>query len=152
MGPLQDVKVVELSDEWSAWAGKLLAELGADVIVVEPPEGSPQRRYGPFVDDVPGDERSLCWWHYNTSKRGVVLDHGDPRLRALIESADILLATGPIERAGLPRGLITISFLVPDDATDLTVWAEGGPVWMCGYDDHDLPPVRGGGNQAVHTA
>ena len=37
-------------------------------------------------------------------------------------------------------------------STDLTLLAEAGPVWSCGYDDHSLPPVRGGGNQGFHTA
>ena len=36
-------------------------------------------------------------------------------------------------------------------STDLIALAFGGPVWSCGYDDHDIPPVRGGGNQAYHT-
>ena len=74
MGPLDGVKVVELTHEHVAWAGKLVADLGADVVVVEPPGGSAQRSYGPFLDDVPGPERSLWWWHYNTSKRSVVAD------------------------------------------------------------------------------
>ena len=39
-----------------------------------------------------------------------------------------------------------------EPVTDLTLMAGGGPVWSCGYDDHSLPPVRGGGNQAFHTA
>ena len=74
MGPLDGIKVVELTHEHVAWAGKLVADLGADVVVVEPPGGSAQRQLGPFLDDVPGPERSLWWWHYNTSKRSVVAD------------------------------------------------------------------------------
>jgi crotonobetainyl-CoA:carnitine CoA-transferase CaiB-like acyl-CoA transferase len=50
-----------------------------------------------------------------------------------------------------PR-LVTVSMLAPDALTDLTLLAAGGPVWMCGYDDHTIPPVRGGGNQGFHTA
>lgn len=82
MGALDGRKVVELSGDATAFAGKLLADMGADVIVVEPVGGSPQRRYGPFVGDKPGPERSLHWWHYNTSKRSVVLDLDDPTGRA----------------------------------------------------------------------
>ena len=52
----------------TALAGKLLADMGAEVIVVEPPGGSPTRGYGPFAGDEPGAEQSLWWWHYNTSK------------------------------------------------------------------------------------
>ena len=93
MGPLDAVKVIELTHEHVAWAGKLVADLGADVVVVEPPGGSPQRSFGPFLDDVPGPERSLWWWHYNTSKRGVVIDpdtDGDA-LGRLVGGADVLL-------------------------------------------------------------
>ncbi len=159
MGPLDGVRVIELSHELCAWAGKLMADLGADVIVVEPPGGSRQRTFGPFLGDVAGPERSLWWWQYNTSKRGVVLDHTDigdrERLASLVESADVLLAAEPIERDGWASnndGLVTVSILAPDNATDLTLLSEGGPIYMCGYDDHTLPPVRGGGNQAFHTA
>jgi crotonobetainyl-CoA:carnitine CoA-transferase CaiB-like acyl-CoA transferase len=81
MTALEGVRVVELSHERGAFAGKLLADMGADVAVVEPPGGSALRRWGPFVDDVPDPERSLAWWHYNTSKRGVVLDLDAPRAR-----------------------------------------------------------------------
>ena len=90
-------RVVELSHEHVAFAGKLLADLGADVTVVEPPGGSPQRTYGPFLDDEPGPERSLWWWHYNTSKRGVVDRPGHRRRRARAASsigADVLLIGG----------------------------------------------------------
>src|SRR4051812_41161688 len=95
-GPLDGVTVVELSHEHVAFAGKLLADLGAAVTVVEPPGGSPQRAYGPFLDDEPGPERSLWWWHYNTSKRGVVIDaasDGDALAR-LIDGADVVLIGG----------------------------------------------------------
>ena len=98
-GPLDGVRVVELASDHAAWAGKLLGDLGADVIVVEPPGGHPGRSYGPFVDDEPGPERSLTWWYYNTSKRGVVLDLDDPdgaaRFRRLAATADIVLEGEP---------------------------------------------------------
>ena len=171
MGPLTGVRVVELSHELVAWAGKLLADLGADVVVVEPPGGSHLRTWGPFVDDEPDPERSLWWWHYNTSKRGVVAALDDPALRALVAGADVFLVAEPVGRlaaAGLdwPQlsaelpGLVMTSVRpfgrhsARDDepCTDLTILAQGGPVWMCGYDDHALPPVRGGGNQGFHTA
>jgi crotonobetainyl-CoA:carnitine CoA-transferase CaiB-like acyl-CoA transferase len=158
-GPLEGLRVVELSHELCAWAGKLLADLGADVVVVEPPGGSPQRRWEPFLDDVPGPERSLWWWHYNTSKRSVVIDRsgavGREQLASLALGADVVLAGEPLDRAALTGDddrLITVSILAPPDSVDLTLLAEGGPVWMCGYDDHSLPPVRGGGNQGLHTA
>ena len=167
--------VVELTHEHVAFAGKLLADLGADVIVVEPPGGSPQRTYGPFLDDEPGPERSLWWWHYNTSKRSVVADLGRRRRRArraLVAGADVAARRRDARRAGRGRPRLadarrpptrgsSIVSITPfgatspradEPVTDLTLLAEGGPVWSCGYDDHSLPPVRGGGNQGFHTA
>ncbi|MEX1007188.1 MAG: CoA transferase [Acidimicrobiia bacterium] len=174
-GPLDGMRVVELASEQAAWAGKLLADLGADVIVVEPPGGHPSRAYGPFLDDEPGPERSLYWWNYNTSKRSVVLDLDDTedatRFRGLAGDADIVLEgepTGRLAALGLDHEqqradhpeLIWVSVTpfgrntsrTDDPATDLTLLAGGGPVWNCGYDDHTIPPVRGGGNQAFHIA
>lgn len=174
MTPLQGVTVIELSSEATAFAGKLLADLGADVVVVEPPGGSSLRRFGPFLDDEAGEERSLYWWHYNTSKRSVVLDLDDEvdrsTLQDLVEHAGVLLEgerPGRLAELGLDhddfaaRGAdVVFCSVTPfgrsgprhdEHATDLTILAGGGPVWSCGYDDHDLPPVRGGGNQGWHT-
>jgi crotonobetainyl-CoA:carnitine CoA-transferase CaiB-like acyl-CoA transferase len=158
VGPLRGVRVVELAHPLTAWAGKLMADLGADVIVVEPPGGSEQRTWGPFVDDEPGPERSLWWWTYHTSKHSVVCDRHDEddaaRLAHLVKDADVLLAVEPLDRErwrGSDDRLVTVSVLAPDNATDLTLLAAGGPLWMCGYDDHSAPPVRGEGNQAMHT-
>lgn len=170
-GALEGLRVVELCDELGMFAGKVLADMGAEVVKVEPPEGDRTRTYPPFVDDEPGPERSLYFWHYNTSKAGVTLDLREAadreRLRALIDRADILLQSGEagadLDYESLREtneGLIMVT-LSPfgrgmpreDEAsTDLTILAGGGPVWNCGYDDHSLPPVRGGGNQGYHTA
>ena len=94
-GALAGLRVVELSSERVAFAGKLLADMGADVVTVEPPDGCATRRYGPFVDDVEDPERCLTWWHYNTSKRGVTLDLESERGRELfselVGEADVLL-------------------------------------------------------------
>ena len=99
-GPLAGLRVVELASEWAAYAGKLLADLGAEVVLVEPRAGHHTRGYGPFVDDMPGPERSLWWWHYHTSKLGVALDlhHRDDDLelfRRLVSTADIVLEGEP---------------------------------------------------------
>ena len=72
-GPLSGRRVVELASEEAAYAGKLLADLGADVVLVEPDGGHPTRSYGPFAGGG-GDEISLWWAFYNTSKREVTLD------------------------------------------------------------------------------
>jgi crotonobetainyl-CoA:carnitine CoA-transferase CaiB-like acyl-CoA transferase len=170
MTALTGIRVLELANERIALAGKLLADMGADVILVEPPGGDPSRSYPPFVDDEPGADRSLYWWHYHTSKRGIVLDLDAAEDRAsflrLIATADVLLESEPTRRladlgldyadlAALRPGLIHVAVTpfgrqnprsdLP--ATDLTILAGGGPVWSCGYDDHTLPPVRGLGNQ-----
>ena len=71
---LSGYRVVELTSERCALAGKLLADMGAEVIVVEPPEGCATRSWEPYADDEAGTENSLHWWHYNTSKKSVVLD------------------------------------------------------------------------------
>jgi crotonobetainyl-CoA:carnitine CoA-transferase CaiB-like acyl-CoA transferase len=167
---LHGIRVVELASEKCAWAGKLLADMGADVILVEPPGGDAARNYGPFYEDRPGPDRSLYWWHHHTSKRGIVLDlttdAGRAALRKLVASADVLLeaeAPGALAARGLDypdlaaakRDLIhcAITPFGRNDprkdelATDLTVIAAGGVAWMNGYDDHSLPPVRGLGNQ-----
>ncbi len=177
MGALRSWRVIELASDATAFAGKLLADLGADVIVVEPPEGCHQRRYGPFLDDEAGPERSLHWWHYNTSKRGIVLDLDDvapgggrDTLVRLVADAGVVLEGEPPGRLA-DRGLdypalrrrradLIHCSVTPfgldgprsdEAATDLTLLAGAGPVWSCGYDDHALPPVRGGGHQGHHT-
>jgi len=173
-GALEGLRVLELASERTAFAGKLLADMGADVIVIEPPGGDATRAFGPFADDRPGPERSLYWWYYNTSKRGVTLDLGSARGRelflALIRRSDVLLEGEDRERRaelGLDwdrlqrvNDQLVMTSITPfgrsgprstAPATDLTLLAGAGPVWSCGYDDHGLPPVRGGGNQAFHT-
>ena len=189
--PLDGLRVIELTSERCALAGKLLADMGADVIVVEPPGGSPMRAYEPFADDEADPERALWWWHYNTSKRSVVLDldaaDGAGDFRRLVSTADVVIEAEPLGRlaalgldwnqlGGAPSSASAIAAQPSTDAsernerliwvsithngrerpdppaTDLTLLAEGGPVWSCGYDDHTLPPVRGGGNQGLQMA
>jgi crotonobetainyl-CoA:carnitine CoA-transferase CaiB-like acyl-CoA transferase len=173
-GPLNELRVIELVSEWTCYAGKLLADLGAEVVLVEPPSGARARSYGPFLEDRTDREGSLWWWHYQTSKLGVSLDlevsQDRSRLQGLLAEADIVLEGETSARLAalevdasdpesIAPGLIWVS-LTPfgrhdsrsdEPATDLTLLAGAGPVWSCGYDDHALPPVRGGGNQAIHT-
>jgi crotonobetainyl-CoA:carnitine CoA-transferase CaiB-like acyl-CoA transferase len=149
----------------------LLGDLGADVIVVEPPTGHPSRGFGPFVGDVVDPEGSLWWWFYNTNKRSVTLDLATDthRFVSLVASADILLegeGAAFFRSLGINdediraqhQGLVWVS-VTPygrntaesGNFTDLTILAGAGPVWSCGYDDHTLPPVRPVGNQSYHT-
>src|SRR5918996_5961486 len=96
-GPLHGLRVLELADEKGQFCGKLMADLGADVIKIEPPGGQHTRSVGPFLDDIPHRERSLSFWHYNTSKRGITLNldlpDGRDLFRRLVPQADIVLET-----------------------------------------------------------
>ena len=76
--PLAGYQVLDLSGPLAVYCGKLMADMGARVIKVEPPGGDPMRNTGPFVDDRPGPERSLHWLHFNTNKQSVTLDLASP--------------------------------------------------------------------------
>ena len=99
---LSGYRVVELTSERCALAGKLLADMGAEVIVVEPPEGCATRSWEPYADDEAGTENSLHWWHYNTSKKSVVLDldssSGAQSFRSLVATCDVVIEAEPIGR------------------------------------------------------
>src|SRR5207247_3021109 len=71
---LSDLRILDLTDLKGAVCAKLLGDMGADVIKVEPPGGDPMREIGPFLDGTPHRDRSLVFWFYNTSKRGITLD------------------------------------------------------------------------------
>ena len=177
-GPMTGLRILELAGEKGQWCGKLMADMGADVIKIEPPGGEPTRTVGPFLDDIPHEERSLSFWHYNTSKRGITLDleteDGRGLFRRLAEKADIILETfapGYMASLGLGYddlkqnnlGLIMCS-LTPFGQTgpwkdyltsDLLHLAAGGQMGCCGYDEEDVPgapPIAPGGGQAWHMA
>ena len=61
---LAPYRVLDLTDEQGLLAGKILADLGADVVQIEPPGGNPARNIGPFYGDDPRPEKSLFWWAY----------------------------------------------------------------------------------------
>ncbi len=78
----------------------LLAGQGADVIKIEPPDGSPSRGIGPFYQDVRDPNRSLFFWNYNRAKRGIVVDlttaAGRDFYAALARTADVIVdSQGP---------------------------------------------------------
>jgi benzylsuccinate CoA-transferase BbsE subunit len=178
-GPLSDLRVIEVCDEPGQYAGKLLADLGADVVKVEPPAGSSARRVGPFVKDIPGPNRSLNFWYHNTNKRSVVLDvEGSEEARAtfrrLVASADLVIedrAPGVLAALGLGaealrsghEALIVCSITpfgqdgpwAQYRSSDFVSLALGGPMAMNGYSPEDgpgAPPVRGHGDQGYNTA
>lgn len=173
MSALEGIRVIELPGQSTAFAGKLLADMGADAIVVEPPGGAEARTYPPFQNDEPDPERSLHWWHFYTSRRGITLDldteAGSAAFVELVATADVLLTgtdgvqlPGQLDAETLaaanPRlvhaaisGFGQQSERRDDPVTDLTILAGSGVVWSCGYDDHELPPIRGGGFQGYNT-
>jgi crotonobetainyl-CoA:carnitine CoA-transferase CaiB-like acyl-CoA transferase len=71
---LSEYRVLDLTDEKGYFCGKILGDLGADVIKIERPGGDLGRRVGPFYKDECHPEKSLFWLTYNTSKRGITLN------------------------------------------------------------------------------
>ena len=161
--PLSPYRVLDLTDEKGWICGKIFADLGADVIKVEPPGGDPARRKGPFCGDDPDPEKSLFWMAYNSGKRGITLNISDPEdqkeLKALIETTDFLIESfspGKMKRLGLDYpslerinpGLIMAS-ITPFGQTgprahwkgpDIVPWAMSGYMWMTG--EAERAPLR----------
>ncbi|MCC7368320.1 MAG: CoA transferase [Chloroflexi bacterium] len=175
VGALSHVRVLDLSDEKGVYAAKLLADLGADTIKVEPPGGDLTRQFGPFVDDVPDPARSLFFFHYNTNKRGITLDveraEGRRLLLELVRRADILIESFPpgflagldLAYADLARinpGLVMASITpfgqhgphAHYKGSDLVAWAMSGYMAIMGYEDLSLPPLTVPFLQCCHTA
>ena len=177
-GPLNGVRVIEFAGVAGQFCGKLMADLGADVIKVEPPDGDDARRVGPFYEDVVDSDRSLFYWYYNTSKRGVTLDltsvAGVHAARALVTDADVVIesfAPGYLQSVELDFASFAVSHpglvmcaISPFGqsgpwrdyrSTDLGHLAAGGQMASCGYDAADAPgnmPIAPGGGNAWHIA
>jgi formyl-CoA transferase len=98
-GALSGYRVLDLADSWGAYCCKLLADLGADVLKIEPPEGDSGRAMPPFVNDIPHPEKSLYFLHRNAGKRGMTLNletcEGCDIFVKLAESADVLVDNSP---------------------------------------------------------
>ena len=168
-------RAIDLTDERGHLAGAIWAQMGADVIAIEPPQGSSARRLGPFAGDVPDQERSLHHWSYNRGKRSVVLDLGNAadieRLKALIAGADVVFESfdpGEAEALGLGRdalaelnpALIHVSITPFGSDGPKANWAvsdlalQASAVNMAITGDKDRSPLRAGGTlpQAMHNA
>src|SRR5712692_6189690 len=93
--PLEGLRVLDLAGELGLLCGRALADLGADVIKIEPPEGDPGRRLPPFAGDELGLERSLTWLAGNVNKRGITcnlnVESGRELFRRLVASADVVV-------------------------------------------------------------
>ena len=162
-GMLGPYRVLDLTDEKGMLCGKILGDLGADVIKVERPGGDPVRQIGPFYNDEVDPEKSLLWFALNASKRGVTLDietaDGQETFRRLVETADFVVESfspGYLDGLGLGYsalrevnpGVIVVS-ITPFGQTgpyrrysgpDIVTWAMSGQLYPCG--NADRPPVR----------
>ncbi len=148
-GWLSSYCVLDLTDQRGLLAGQMLAKLGADVIQVESPSGSPARAMAPFALGQNGGRHSLYWSAYAAGKRSVSCDltteRGRNLLRQMLATADFVFESaepGEWEQLGLSHaelrranpGLIHVSITAFGStgpkahwsATDLTLWAAGG--------------------------
>src|SRR5262245_42127365 len=147
--PLEGFRVLDLSNETGFLCGRMLAELGADVVKIEPPAGDPVRHRPPYVGGASDPERSITWLASNVRKRGVTLDVTKPDGRALLDrlcaGADALIETfSPRELAATKLDYDTLHAAHPQlvvcsitpfgrsgpyadyRATDVTITAMGG--------------------------
>jgi benzylsuccinate CoA-transferase BbsE subunit len=155
---LDGLRVLDLADASGYLCGRTLADLGADVVKVEPPGGEPGRWEPPFADDLPGIDRSLAWLAGNSNKRGIVCDLDSPQgidvLRKLCAVADVLVVSSQPKKfdyAALRKlnpGLVytTVSPFGCDGplaavpAGDLEITASSGSLWLAG--EPGSTPVR----------
>jgi benzylsuccinate CoA-transferase BbsE subunit len=145
---LGDVRVLEISDRPTMLAGQILADLGADVVTVEPPEGAAGRRLEPFVGDIPGLERSLTWQCFNRNKRGMTLRHdcsdGADLVAALAARFDIVLEASPTGQGAPLKGIA-----LPGSAVHcvVTPFSMSGP--KASYEAEDLILMAASGAPAL---
>lgn len=162
MGALDPYRVVEVAGFGTPMCGQMLADLGADVTIVEPPAGDDLRRCGPFYHDDPHPDRSLTFWAYSRNKRGVTLNlhtpGGQALCRRLARGADFIvegLPPGEMDALGLgynalaaenPRLIMVSTSPWGQDgpkaayaAIDITIAAASV---LCLTGDADRPPLR----------
>ena len=160
---LTGLRVLDLTEELGQLAGRILADLGAEVLKIEPPGGDPLRKRGPFVGGEPHPDCGVQWIARNLGKHSLVLDLHQPagadRLRELAAQADVLIesfAPGRLDALGLgyaalrarcPR--LVVCSITPygqsgpkrdQRGSDLTALAASGNLFMTG--DADRAPVR----------
>ncbi len=160
---LEGYRALDLTDEKGFLCGKILAELGVDVIKIEKPGGDPSRMTGPFWLDQADPEKSLYWFAYNSSKRGITLDldkeEGKRLFRSLLETSDFVFesfAPGEMDRLGFGYQALTrikkdiiLTSITPFGqkgpysgyrASELTIMGMSGELFMTG--DSDRRPVN----------
>jgi crotonobetainyl-CoA:carnitine CoA-transferase CaiB-like acyl-CoA transferase len=147
-------RVVDISNERGILCGQILADLGADVICIEPPGGSPARRIAPFVEapaksESAAVESSLFWWAYARGKRSAVLDveADDDRevLKRLVAGADFFIESEmPGRMAELGLGYEALSALNPSLVyVSITPFGQDGP--KASWADSDITQIAAGG-------
>lgn len=160
---LAGFRVLDLTDEKGFLCGRLMADLGADVIKIEPPGGDPSRNIGPFYKDIPHSEKSLYWFAYNANKRGITLNiaskDGQDIFKKLVKKAHFVIESfSPEYMKSLGLGYTQLSKINPEVIlTSITPFGQTGPyshykasdlvemglcglLYLCG--DSDRPPVR----------
>jgi len=144
MGALTGTTVLEYASFIAGpYCGRLLADLGAEVIKVEPPAGDPARAYGPFPRNVPHPERGAVFVHLNTNKFGVTLDlesaDGQAEFREMATAADVVIEDCPpghLDSLGL--GYADLTRLNPALVmTSITPFGQTGP-----YRDYRAHPIN----------
>jgi benzylsuccinate CoA-transferase BbsE subunit len=152
-GNLTGYRILDLTVEPGFLAGKLLGDLGADVIKIEPPGGDPARRRGPFVGGTADPERSVLWLALNTSKRGVTLNLDEARGRdvflALCRQADAVIESaaprGPDSLEGRALCYDTLSKTNPKLVVcSISPFGQRGP--YSAYRGSDITAMAMGGN------
>lgn len=171
---LQGYRVLDLTDEKGLLCGKILADGGADVILVEKRGGNSARNLGPFYRDIPHPDRSLFWLAFNTNKKSIALDietrDGQELFKRLVKLSDIVVesfAPGYLDSLGIGystlaqvNSQIIMTSITPFGqtgpykdykASDIVCMAMGGYLYTLG--DPDRPPVRVSFPQAyLHAA
>ncbi len=159
---LDGYRILDLTDDRGHLAGLLLAQLGAEVVLCEPPSGHRTRHRGPYVDDVADPERAIEFLVYNRGKRSVVVTDA-AQIADLAAGCDAVISCGALEvdldalRSDNPQ-LVTASITPFGEtgpktgwaATDLTLAAASGTMSLTG--DSDRAPVRIGSPQVWHNA
>jgi crotonobetainyl-CoA:carnitine CoA-transferase CaiB-like acyl-CoA transferase len=141
-GALTGLRVLDLTGRMGGYGGLLLANLGAEVILIEPPGGDPLRSEGPFKNEEPHRERSISFAAYHSNKRGIVLDldndDDQSTLRELARAADVLLEDKPagyLDGRGL--GYSALQSINPGMVmTSITGFGQTGP-----YRDFKAPNI-----------
>lgn len=173
---LDGIRVLEIGDQLTQYAGKLLADMGAEVVKIEPLEGAKSRKIGPFYQDEEDVNKSLYFWHYNTSKKSIQLNlqskPDQDKFMKMVSNFDVVLEDfkpGLLKEWGLDYdslssfhpNLICCSITPFGQAgpwsgyqsSDLIQLALGGIMAVTGYDDvKDAPPIAPTGGQAAHLA